>query len=179
MKVCDYCGCENEDYAAVCKNCQASAFTNKCNKCGSAFKDSAFCPNCGTKAGDKGHQCPRCGTSYFSFACPNCGYSPSNERYEQQLQNNNQAQPTIVHNYYGAPQGGNENTQTVVVRGGKACNKTVALVLCIFLGYIGAHKFYEGKMGSGLLYLCTFGIFGIGWIMDILALLFKPQTYYV
>ena len=46
-------------------------------------------------------------------------------------------------------------------------DKTVALILCIFLGYLGAHKFYVGKTGMGLIYLFTCGIFGIGWIVDI------------
>ncbi|MBQ6270615.1 MAG: TM2 domain-containing protein [Clostridiales bacterium] len=72
-----------------------------------------------------------------------------------------------------------QTVQQVVVRGGKACNKTVALLLCICLGYFGAHKFYEGKAGTGLIYLCTFGLFGIGWLIDILALCAKPSTYYV
>lgn len=46
-------------------------------------------------------------------------------------------------------------------------NKTVALVLCIFLGYFGAHYFYAGRSGMGLLYLFTVGLFGIGWLVDI------------
>ena len=50
-------------------------------------------------------------------------------------------------------------------------SKTVALLLCIFLGYFGAHKFYVGKIGTGILYLCTFGLFGIGWIIDIFVII--------
>lgn len=49
-------------------------------------------------------------------------------------------------------------------------NKTVALLLCIFLGYFGAHYFYAGRFGMGILYLCTFGLFGIGWIVDIVRI---------
>ena len=56
-------------------------------------------------------------------------------------------------------------------------NKWVALILCVFLGYLGAHKFYEGKIGMGILYLFTGGLFGIGWVIDIIALLLKPDTY--
>ena len=55
----------------------------------------------------------------------------------------------------------------------------VALLLCIFLGEFGAHKFYEGKIGMGILYLCTCGLCGIGWIIDIIALIGKPNPYYV
>lgn len=47
---------------------------------------------------------------------------------------------------------------------------TTSLILCIFLGYLGAHKFYEKKYGLGIVYLFTFGIFGIGWIVDCVKL---------
>ncbi len=46
-------------------------------------------------------------------------------------------------------------------------NKIVALTLCIFLGYFGAHYFYVEHSGMGFLYLFTIGLFGIGWIVDI------------
>lgn len=38
--------------------------------------------------------------------------------------------------------------------------------LCFFLGPLGVHKFKERKIGMGILYLFTFGLFGIGWIFD-------------
>lgn len=31
----------------------------------------------------------------------------------------------------------------------------------------------------GILYLCTIGLFGIGWIIDIITLAMKPNLYYV
>jgi len=46
-------------------------------------------------------------------------------------------------------------------------SKVAALLLCIFLGEFGAHYFYVGKIGMGILYLLTAGLFGIGWIVDI------------
>ena len=54
----------------------------------------------------------------------------------------------------------------------KACSisnksRTVALLLCIFLGVIGAHHFYAGKVGKGVLFLFNGGLFGFGWIIDI------------
>ncbi|HHV06537.1 MAG TPA: TM2 domain-containing protein [Anaerolineaceae bacterium] len=49
--------------------------------------------------------------------------------------------------------------------------KITALLLCIFLGVFGAHQFYVGKIGKGLLYLFTVGLFGIGWIVDIIKIL--------
>jgi TM2 domain-containing membrane protein YozV len=49
----------------------------------------------------------------------------------------------------------------------------VDLVLCIFLGPIGVHKFYEGKVGIGILYIFTGGLFMIGWIIDIIIIATK------
>jgi len=58
-------------------------------------------------------------------------------------------------------------------------NKWISFLLCIFLGYIGAHKFYEGKILFGVIYLFTFGVFGIGVIIDAITLLLKPNSYSV
>lgn len=38
--------------------------------------------------------------------------------------------------------------------------------ICLFLGMFGVHKFREKKIGIGILYLCTMGLFGIGWFID-------------
>lgn len=49
--------------------------------------------------------------------------------------------------------------------------KKTALILCIFLGFFGAHYFYVGRWGKGLLYLFTGGLFFIGWLTDIFVIL--------
>lgn len=47
-------------------------------------------------------------------------------------------------------------------------NKTLGdFVLVLLLGWLGIHKFKEGKIGMGLLYMFTLGLFGIGWVYDI------------
>lgn len=116
-----------------------------------------FCKHCGAKIPEDAVLCTACG------------------RQVEELKGG--AQPSIVIN--------NENTNTNMntnVVGGKfrrARNKWVSLLLCIFLGILGAHKFYEGKMGMGILYIFTGALFGIGWVIDLIALAFKPNPYYV
>ncbi len=62
---------------------------------------------------------------------------------------------------------------------GREKNKWVAFLLCLFFGVIGVHKFYEGRIGLGILYLLTGGLFGIGWFVDLILLLFKPNPYFL
>ena len=49
-------------------------------------------------------------------------------------------------------------------------SRMAALLLCIFLGVFGIHRFYVGKVGTGILYLFTCAIFGIGWIYDVIMI---------
>ncbi|MDD4210993.1 MAG: TM2 domain-containing protein [Clostridia bacterium] len=47
----------------------------------------------------------------------------------------------------------------------------ITILFGIFLGILGVHRFYAGKIGTGILWLLTGGLFGIGWIVDILLIL--------
>ena len=57
-------------------------------------------------------------------------------------------------------------------------SKWISFFLCLFLGYLGIHKFYEEGILLGIVYLCTGGLFGVGVIVDLIILLFKPNPYY-
>ena len=46
----------------------------------------------------------------------------------------------------------------------------IAWLLLVFLGMFGIHRFYLGKIGTGILYLLTFGLCGLGYIYDMWTL---------
>lgn len=52
----------------------------------------------------------------------------------------------------------------------KKKNWLATLLLEIFLGYLGIHRFYVGKVGTGILWLITGGVFGIGWLVDLIMI---------
>lgn len=111
-----------------------------------------YCKFCGEKIPEDAVMCTHCG---------------------RQVEVLKSTQPNVVINNANT----NVNKNINSGRGG-AKNKWVSLLLCIFLGFLGAHKFYEGKILLGLVYLFTMGFFGLGVFIDFFVLLFKPNPYY-
>lgn len=118
-------------------------------------QETKFCKECGAKIARKAVICPHCGC---------------------QVDDTMSAQPQIVIN--NSNQNQNQNYVNANV-GKKTCNKWVSLMLCLFLGVVGGHKFYEGKAGTGILYLFTGGLCGIGVLIDFFSILGKPNPYTV
>ena len=116
--------------------------------------------------------CKHCGARIASAAvvCPHCGCQVEEVRHNEQ--------PNIVINNANSNTNTNMNVNAAML-GIRVKNKWVAFFLCLFLGYIGVHKFYEGRVGAGILYLFTGGLFGIGWFIDCIVLLCKPNPYYI
>lgn len=145
-----------------------------CKNCGAELTGS-FCGNCGSRAdeitqpAETAPQTPPPPQPQFPQQQPQSQWQQPPQQPQQYA---NAGQPTIIiHN-------NNTNTNTIL-GAGKMCNKWLAFCLCFFFGYLGIHRFYEGKIGTGVLYIFTFGLCGIGWLIDTISLLFKPNPYYV
>ncbi len=76
----------------------------------------------------------------------------------------------------GAPMGGqpiNGNPMGVPM---SPKSRTVALILVILLGGLGVHRFYAGKVGTGVIWLLTLGLFGVGSIVDLIMIIMGNFT---
>lgn len=127
-----------------------------------AQRPTKFCSHCGRSIDAQAVVCPLCGCQVEQMAAPVPNIVINNA-------NNNTNTNTQVQKQTAAP----------VVVMGRPKNKWVAILLCLFLGVLGGHKFYEGKVGMGILYCLTGGLFAIGIIVDLITLLLKPNPYYV
>ncbi|GGO72601.1 TM2 domain-containing protein [Nonomuraea cavernae] len=47
----------------------------------------------------------------------------------------------------------------------------VAVLLCFFLGALGVHRFYVGKIGTGILMIVTLGGLGVWVLIDFIMIL--------
>ena len=159
--ICQMCNSPDlicQDGIWVCQSCGTKyvneATTRSAPQFAPRMNELIFCRHCGSRIHSSCAVCPKCGGP--------------------QVATRVNPQPQIVITNNIAPQ-----PAVKTVSAGTPKDKTVALLLCFFLGGLGAHKFYEGKTGMGILYLFTFGLFGIGWLVDLITLLTKPNPYYV
>lgn len=122
-----------------------------------------FCEHCGSVIAKQAVVCPTCGCQVAPLKQEQM---PMPQIQVQQAQQPPQViQPVqVVVNNYGQ---------------GRPKDKIVALLLCIFLGEWGIHRFYEGRIGTGILWMFTFGLFGIGWLVDVIRIACAPNPYYV
>lgn len=110
------------------------------------------CENCGAMLAEGERTCAYCGTVPPPPAEPAPVYAAVPP-----------APTVIIHQYGAVPAAA---PPPVYAAAASAKNRWLAFALALLFGYFGIHYFYVGRAGMGLLYLFTCGLFGIGWIVD-------------
>ena len=127
------------------------------------------CPNCGAPV--RARFCEYCGTEVQPLNASNGNGVTVNINFGEQDARRDYAsnQPwtsrQAPHRTAYASRPEPERTVTYVPVSPRSW--VLTLMLCMFFGYFGAHYFYVGRWGMGFVYLCTGGLFGIGWLVDI------------
>lgn len=160
-----------------CPYCGAETVSRKCEYCNSDLSEQYM--NNGTIGGAVSGAINNIGQSIANninnipnnFNNTRAGNFPNNNpnNYPNNYQNMNNAQPQFVQNIIiGNPQPQPQPQPNVSPK-----NKTLAIILCIvgFFGVGGLHRFYTGHILSGILWICTGGLGGIGTVIDLLLLL--------
>ncbi|WP_099206172.1 TM2 domain-containing protein [Scatolibacter rhodanostii] len=143
-----------------------------CPNCNADVTGCVYCPHCGQQVPPSQPSGEHVPPDFYNQYRYQYQYS-QNEQNQQNQQyqppqtpppydNSAYQQPPIHVNFY------TENQQQQYAASYKS--RLAALLLCIFLGVLGVHRFYTGKIGTGLLWLFTGGLFGIGYIVDIILI---------
>ena len=95
--------------------------------------------------------CANCGKELSDQAasCPSCGHPARPPRMSPGFQSDKSVSPK---------------------------SRLATLLLAILLGYLGAHRFYVGKVGTGILMIFTGGGLGIWWAIDFIMIVVGSFT---
>lgn len=89
----------------------------------------------------------------------------------EEIKNEKTEDNSVPVNTTYSPQVNNGYIQQNVVSQKSVKSRGTAAVLCFFFGALGIHRFYVGKIGTGLLWMFTAGLFGIGAFIDFIIII--------
>ncbi len=160
-----------------------------------------FCANCGNEINNDAKFCHNCGNempllketpwndfslretnSYMIQNISNNEIENASEIIEEPMgtpmlrrskknKKKNKVNDTTIQKISTTDSSGNIINNITLVNSKSLKSKWIAFFLCLFLGGLGFHRFYVGKYWTGVLYLFTLGLCGIGWIIDLVAIL--------
>lgn len=107
------------------------------------------CTGCGST------QCEKEDNGYRCIYCGNVQDVIFPEEKKTEPEQHVEFQEPVEAHYHSEPSG---RTKFLIIK----------LLVCLFAGYLGVHKFMEGRIISGLLYVFTGGLFGIGVFIDVI-----------
>ncbi len=124
--------------------------------------------------------CPFCGEDILTEArkCKHCGETVDVAlRVAEESKKAHANQPMVFMNAGGGGGAAATAAPSHVIGGQKSQGVAIACWCLCLIGICGAHRFYLGDASGGLLYLCTFGLCGIGQVIDLLGLSTKVDMY--
>lgn len=148
------------------------------------------CPQCGAPIEPGAGECKYCGEKLVRQAGQQVNQQQQfhNQQYNNQQYNQQYGNPQIQNQQFNPQM--SQQPQTIYVQqpvpmtainpAWPIKNKAVAGLLAIFLGGLGIHKFYLGKVGMGILYLLfcwTYVPFVIGFIEGIVYLCSNDENF--
>lgn len=115
-----------------------------------------ICAYCKNRVFPSDRKCPACGGTVFETTDEprQRAAAPQEPVAEPQV-----VYQTIHHTLYVKPERSPRS-------------RWIALFLCLIGGFFGLHRFYAGKMGTGVLYVFTGGLFFFGVFVDFFSILF-------
>jgi hypothetical protein len=116
-----------------------------------------FCRNCGSQVDDK------------AVVCVSCGVHPQKGKKYCQSCGKEVNEISDVCISCGAKLISQETTGNLSGKSDKEW--TTTLLLCLFLGSFGVHRFYTGHTVMGIVYILTLGLFGIGSLVDLIMII--------
>lgn len=147
---CPKCGTDVSDgkFCPSCGELVQRGLCVYCKSCGNEMNENqAICLKCGCSKGTGTKYCANCGSELTpnAAACLKCGAAAD----------------------FGVP------VKSEELKDPKVSNSDwfTTLMLCLFLGGLGVHRFYVGKTGTGFLWLISLGLLGIGSLFDLIQLL--------
>ena len=115
-------------------------------------------------------RCPICGAPLDGKKCSYCGHQEPLGKQEKGS-GTRQGPYQYAQRPEDNPYGEGHSQPFYYERPVSTRSKWVTLILCFFFGVFGIHRFYVGKIGTGLLYFFTFGLAGFGWLIDMIMII--------